>query len=58
MSDSPSMATVREAAQRVLEGFESGVFIRNVSRDSEPGWALKVIPYIQALATLQRWTKS
>jgi hypothetical protein len=44
--------TKDEAIAKVLEGFEVGVFQRNVDGDGSPGWAVKVLPYIGALALL------
>ena len=34
----------------ILQGFESGVFIRNISGDGATGWAMKILPFILALA--------
>ena len=42
-----------EAIRRVLEGFETGVFVRSVEKDNDPAWAMKLIPYLRALAVLQ-----
>ena len=41
------------AAQKVLEGFDCGVFGRDTTGDSSSGWALKLLPYIAALAELR-----
>lgn len=36
----------------VLKGFDEGVFIRDTSHDHEPGWAMKMLPYLAALGRL------
>jgi hypothetical protein len=38
-----------EAAKGVIAGFDSGVFVRNVDHDHEPGWAVKAQPSLLAL---------
>ena len=40
------------AAAKVAEGFERNVFGRDTSGDVESGWAIKALPYLQALAVL------
>lgn len=48
-----AVATIRalaEALNAVLDGFEAGVFVRDVSLDHEPDWALRIAPYLAALA--------
>ncbi len=44
--------TVEEAIDKVLEGFDERVFVRNISKEYEPGWALKAALYAQAVAVL------
>lgn len=34
----------------ILDGFTDGVFVRSTKDDDEPGWAIKLLPYIQTLA--------
>lgn len=46
------------AIAKVLEAFEVGVFVRNVARDGEPGWAVKLLPYLAALAELREGAAS
>lgn len=43
---------LKEAARKVLEGFAADVFVRDISGDRDPGWAIKLLPYINALARL------
>jgi len=43
----------REDIQIVLDGFDKTIFVRNVSQDSEPDWAVKAFPFLAALARLQ-----
>lgn len=45
---------VRSAVQTVLRGFEEGVFVRSIEHDAESGWAIKLLPFIRALAVLQQ----
>lgn len=33
----------------LLKGFGDGVFVRNTSKDSDPSWAIRLIPFIQAM---------
>jgi hypothetical protein len=43
-----------EAVRTILRGFDEGVFVRSIDRDGEPGWAINLLPFIQALAAAQR----
>lgn len=45
----------KDAARTVLEGFDKGIFQRNIDGDHVEGWAMKLLPYIAALAELQKW---
>lgn len=49
---------VDDAIRKVLEGFDEGVFVRNIERDDDPTWALSMLEYIGALAILKRHTDS
>lgn len=42
----------RPAVETVLRGFDEDVFVRSIEYDSDPGWAMKLLPFIQALAQL------
>ena len=44
--------TVEEAIDKVLEGFDERVFVRNISKDYEPGWPLKAVLYAQDVEVL------
>lgn len=46
------IARLKAAAAKVCEGFDLGFFVRDISRDSDPAWAIKLFPYIQALGAL------
>lgn len=46
-------AALREAVSVILQGFDAGVFVRSLDGDNEPMWALKIAPYIVALAKAQ-----
>lgn len=50
-ADAALRAAGRDAA-KICEAFDTGLFIRNVSRDGETGWALILAPYLAALARL------
>ena len=47
------LARVGAAAKTVLEGFEAGVFVRDVRHDDDPAWAIRLFPYLRAIAVLQ-----
>ena len=38
----------------MTDGFDDDVFIRNIDADVDPAWAMKLLPYITALAELKR----
>ncbi len=42
------------ALQVVMRGFDEGIFVRDISHDADPSWAVKLLPYVVALATLQK----
>lgn len=44
---------LREAARAVLNAFDSGVFVRSVEHDSDPSWAVRLLPHLAALKRLQ-----
>ena len=46
-------AEILRTVDKVLEGFNSGVFIRNTSGDHESDWAVKAMPYLRAVGQLQ-----
>ena len=37
----------------ILDGFDKGVFVRDVAGDGKPDWALKLYPYLLAIKSLQ-----
>lgn len=43
---------LKEAARKVLEGFDRGVFLRNTKQDHESKWAIELYPYVMALKNL------
>lgn len=49
--------TLREAIAKVLEGFETGVFVRSTEADDDAAWAMKLLPYIHALAVMSQALK-
>ena len=38
------------ALTEIMDGFDRGVFVRDISNDSNPDWALKLLPFIAALS--------
>lgn len=40
-----------QALKEIMDGFYSGVFVRDVSRDHEAGWSIRLLPVVR---TLQR----
>lgn len=43
---------MRADVATVLRGFEEGVFIRDVARDAQSDWAVKMLPFLRALGRL------
>jgi hypothetical protein len=50
--------TPKEAAAKLLEGFDRCVFVRSTARDGDPMWAVGVLPYVQALVVLKEFAES
>lgn len=48
------MSDLHAAIRTVLRGFDEGVFVRSTDGDGNPAWAIKLFPFIQALAVLQQ----
>jgi hypothetical protein len=46
------IAKLREAGAKLNEAFELGIFVRDLSGDDDPRWAIKLLPYLRALAVL------
>lgn len=44
---------LRDAIAKVLEGFEQGIFVRSTESDDDSAWAIKLYPYLRALAVMQ-----
>ena len=55
MADPRAVPDALVAARTVLEGFEKGIFVRDISGDSTSDWAIKAFPYLRALGALQAW---
>lgn len=53
MSDELTQGEIHAAVRTVLDGFERGVFVRSTANDDDPAWAIKVFPYLRALAIIQ-----
>lgn len=50
MSD--ELTQLKNDARKVIEGFDHGIFCRDVSHDHESGWAVRALPYLVALGRL------
>ena len=37
----------------LIRGFETGIFIRSIEHDYDSAWAIKLLPYVRALAVVQ-----
>jgi hypothetical protein len=48
-----SEGDIHAAVRTVLDGFARGVFVRSTENDADPAWAIKVFPYLRALAIIQ-----
>jgi hypothetical protein len=42
-----------QAVRVVLEGFDKNIFVRDVTGDTDTWWAVRVLPYVSALATMK-----
>ena len=42
-----------EDIKTVIKAFEDGVFVRNISRDGEVGWAMRLVRPMAALGRLK-----
>jgi len=40
--------------RKVLEGFDTDIFVRSIEGDGDPGWALRLAPYLAALGRLTK----
>jgi hypothetical protein len=43
---------LRTAGAKVCEGFDKGIFVRALEWDAASDWAVKLLPYIQAIGVL------
>lgn len=56
-ADSPTASTnefVLSVLRTILRGFDEGVFVRSIHGDTRPGWAIRLLPFLAALAEAQR----
>lgn len=44
---------LRQAVRTILRGFDEGVFVRNIDGDMRPDWAIKLMPFVVAIAKAQ-----
>lgn len=42
-----------ESVDKILDGFDKGVFVRDVKDDDKPGWSIRLLDYAQALRKAQ-----
>lgn len=45
---------LQRATRTILKGFSVGVFVRDTSRDMQAGWAIRLLPYLAALAEAEK----
>ena len=60
LKTSPSkeeLEKVKSAIRTVLDGFDKEVFVRNTNGDHKEMWAVEVLMYMQALATLAKFAE-
>ena len=43
---------LREAGAKVVEAFDLAYFVRGIERDGDSAWAIKLFPYLRAIAAL------
>ena len=43
------------AVRTILRGFDERVFVRSIDGDHNPAWAIRLFPFIQALAVAQEF---
>jgi len=46
-------AELLEACKVIMDGFEKGVFVRDVTKDAGRSWAVRLLPFIAALGKAQ-----
>jgi hypothetical protein len=44
--------TLLKDVKMVLEGFDKGIFVRDISHDHQSDWAIRAFPYLAALGRL------
>ena len=49
IAQAPALREALKDALIVLDGFDAGVFVRDVTHDHESGWAVRALPYLAAL---------
>jgi DNA-binding phage protein len=54
-ADGDDLESVRVHVGRIIEGFETGVFLRNTVNDKSDDWAIRALPFIAALAGMTTW---
>ena len=42
-----------DTLKRILDGFAQGVFVRDVTYDANPDWAIKLLPFLKLLGEAQ-----
>lgn len=41
------------ASQAIYDYIESGVLVRSIDKDGEPGWAIRMLPFVRDLKAFQ-----
>lgn len=47
---------VKEDIKTLMKAFDDGIFIRNIDKDYEPGWAIRLAPIISSLGRLKTYS--
>lgn len=50
MTRSHADPSLLKAVRTILRGFEEGVFVRSIDNDHDSAWAIRLFPFIHALA--------
>ena len=53
LPDDSNAAELAETAKKFIGYLESGTLIRDISKDHEPGWALRMMQFVDDLRKLQ-----
>jgi hypothetical protein len=52
-----SAEELADAVKTILDGFDKRLFVRSIANDNDSFWAIKLFPYLKALAVAQQVMK-